>query len=105
LDEPIDGERFSWQDEEGRTYANFPENVDPAYSDPFDTSSVFMKPPHSRYYSHVPADIASHYMKTQTYENVDNQASTGDHTQGAANCFVADSIDTEVRILKIINFA
>ncbi|XP_012228101.1 activated Cdc42 kinase Ack isoform X2 [Linepithema humile] len=94
LDEPIDGEKFSWQDEEGRTYANFPENVNPAYSDPFDTSSVFMKPPHSRYYSHVPADIASHYLKTQTYENVDNQV-TGDHAQGAANCFIADSTDTE----------
>lgn len=97
LDEPIDGERFSWQDEEGRTYANFPENVDPAYSDPFDTSSVFMKPPHSRYYSHVPADVTSHYLKTQTYENVDNQV-TGDHTQDATNCFIADSIDTEVRV-------
>lgn len=94
LDEPIDGERFSWQDEEGRTYANFPENADPAYSDPFDTSSVFMKPPHSRYYSHVPAEIANHYMKTQTYENVDNQV-TGD--QSATN-FIANSIDTEVCI-------
>lgn len=54
-----------------------------------------LKPPHSRYYSHVPAEIANHYVKTQTYENVDNQA-TGDHTQGATNCFTANSsTDTE----------
>lgn len=94
LDEPIDGEKFPWQDEEGRTYANFPGNVDPAYSDPFDTSAVFMKPPHSRYYSHVPVEVASRYMKTQTYGNVDNQE-TGDHVQSTANCFVADSTDVE----------
>ncbi|XP_070150291.1 activated Cdc42 kinase Ack [Polyergus mexicanus] len=94
LDEPIDGEKFPWQDEEGRTYANFPGNVDPAYSDPFDTSAVFMKPPHSRYYSHVPVEVASRYMKTQTYGNVDNQE-TGDHIQSTANCFVADSTDVE----------
>lgn len=92
LDEPIDAERFSWQNEKGaRTYANFP-NMDPTYSDPFDTSAVFMKPPHSRYYSHVPTD---RYMQRQTYSNVDGQeASSG---QGAANCFVASS-DTEVGV-------
>lgn len=95
LDEPIDGEKFSWQDEESRTYANFPGNVDPAYSDPFDTSAVFMKPPHSRYYSHVPTEVASRYLKTQMYGNVDNQEA-GDHAQGTANCFVADSANTEV---------
>ncbi|XP_029163859.1 uncharacterized protein LOC114935261 [Nylanderia fulva] len=93
LDEPIDGEKFSWQDEEGRTYANFPGNVDPAYSDPFDTSAVFMKPPHSRYYSHVPTE-ANRYLQTQMYGNVDNQDAGGDHVQGAAN-FVADSADAE----------
>lgn len=96
LDEPIDGEKFSWQDEEGRTYANFPGNVNPAYSDPFDTSAVFMKPPHSRYYSHVPAEVTSRYLQTQMYGNVDNQDAAGDHVQDTAN-FVADSADTEVR--------
>lgn len=95
LDEPIDGERFSWQDEEGRTYANFPGNVDPAYSDPFDTSTVFMKPPHSRYYSHVPAEIANHYLKTQTYGNVSDQEGR-DNVQDTVNCFVLDSANTEV---------
>ncbi|XP_072744786.1 uncharacterized protein Ack [Anoplolepis gracilipes] len=93
LDEPIDGEKFPWQDEEGRTYANFPGNVDPAYSDPFDTSAVFMKPPHSRYYSHVPNEVASRYMKTQMYGNVDNQQE-GDHLQSATN-FVPDSANIE----------
>ncbi|KAL6430119.1 hypothetical protein ACFW04_007716 [Cataglyphis niger] len=92
LDEPIDSEKFPWQDEEGRTYANFPGNVDPAYSDPFDTSAVFMKPPHSRYYSHVPTEVASRYMKTQMYGNVDNQEAGN---QSTVNCFVADSTDTE----------
>lgn len=95
LDEPIDGERFSWQDEEGRTYANFPGNVDPAYSDPFDTSTVFMKPPHSRYYSHVPAEIANHYLKTQTYGNVSDQEGR-DNVQDTVNCFVLDSANIEV---------
>ncbi|XP_014483921.1 PREDICTED: uncharacterized protein LOC106749216 [Dinoponera quadriceps] len=86
LDEPIDAERFPWQNEKGaRTYANFP-NVDPAYSDPFDTSAVFMKPPHSRYYSHVPTDT-NRYM--QTYSNVDGQEASG--SQGAANCFGSDT--------------
>ncbi|XP_028050596.1 uncharacterized protein LOC105832564 isoform X2 [Monomorium pharaonis] len=94
LDEPIDGERFSWQDEEGRTYANFPSNVDPAYSDPFDTSAVFMKPPHSRYYSHVPADIANCYLKTQTYGNVNDQEG-GDNSQDTMNSFNFDSANTE----------
>ncbi|XP_011339343.1 uncharacterized protein LOC105280462 isoform X2 [Ooceraea biroi] len=94
LDEPIESERFSWQDEEGRTYANFPGNVDPAYSDPFDTSAVFMKPPHSRYYSHVPTEVASRYMKTQTYSNVNNQEA-GESSQDAANCFITNSTDAE----------
>lgn len=94
LDEPIDGEKFPFQDEEGRTYANFPGNVDPAYSDPFDTSAVFMKPPHSRYYSHVPVEVASRYLKTQVYGNVESQEA-GEHVQGTANSFVADSADTE----------
>ncbi|XP_077272538.1 activated Cdc42 kinase isoform X1 [Temnothorax americanus] len=94
LDEPIDGERFSWQGEEGRTYANFPGNVAPAYSDPFDTSAVFMKPPHSRYYSHVPAEVANRYLKTQTYGNVSDQEG-GDNVQDTVNCFVLNSADTE----------
>ncbi|XP_011138174.2 uncharacterized protein LOC105182451 [Harpegnathos saltator] len=94
LDEPIDVERFPWQNEKGaRTYANFP-NVDSAYSDPFDTSAVFMKPPHSRYYSHVPADT-NRYLQRQTYSNVDGQEASG--SQGAANCFVASSSSEEIR--------
>lgn len=98
LDEPIDAERY-WQDEEGRTYANFPGNVDPAYSDPFDTSSVFMKPPHSRYYSHVPVDVTNCYLKTHSYGNVDGQETTSDHVQNVANCFVTDS-DAQVRLWR-----
>lgn len=94
LDEPIDSERFSWQDEEGRTYANFPGNVDPAYSDPFDTSAVFMKPPHSRYYSHVPTEVANRYLKTQTYGNVNEEGEN--NVQDTVNCFVLDSADTKV---------
>lgn len=94
LDEPIDVERSSWQNEKGvRTYANFP-NVDSTYSDPFDTSAVFMKPPHSRYYSHVPTDT-NRYMQRQTYSNVDGQEASSS-SQGAANCFAVGS-DTEVR--------
>lgn len=78
LDEPIEAVIESTQDEHNqsddpRTYANFPGNLDPAYSDPFDTSSVFMKPPHSRYYSHVPSDLTNHYNKTQSYGNIQNQ--------------------------------
>lgn len=92
LDEPIEDERFSWQDDEGRTYANFPGNVDSAYSDPFDTSAVFMKPPHSRYYSHVPTEVANRYIK---YGNVDNQE-TQDQDAAATSSFVADSANIEV---------
>ncbi|KAG5345972.1 ACK1 kinase, partial [Acromyrmex heyeri] len=92
LDEPIDDERLSWQDEEGRTYANFPGNVDPAYSDPFDTSAVFMKPPHSRYYSHVPTDVTNN-LKTQTYGNVNDQKER-DNVQDTVNC-LNNSTDTE----------
>lgn len=99
LDEPIDNERFSWQDEEGRTYANFPGNVDPAYSDPFDTSAVFMKPPHSRYYSHVPSEVASRYLKTQTYGNVNQEA--GESSRDVTNSFIANSANTEVRKYEI----
>ncbi|XP_015437265.1 PREDICTED: activated CDC42 kinase 1 [Dufourea novaeangliae] len=77
LDEPIDDmerqQPVNWQEDDPRTYANFPENVDPAYSDPFDTSSVFLKLPHSRYYSQVPPDMNSRYYKTQAYGNVQNQ--------------------------------
>lgn len=92
LDEPIDAERFPWQNEKGtRTYANFP-NVDPAYSDPFDTSAVFMKPPHSRYYSHVPTDTNC-YLQRQTYSNVDSQEASS--SQDVGNSFVTNS-DTEV---------
>ncbi|KAL6268080.1 hypothetical protein P5V15_001169 [Pogonomyrmex californicus] len=99
LDEPIDDKRFSWQNEGSRTYANFPNNVDPAYSDPFDTSAVFMKPPHSRYYSHVPIDIASHYLKTQMYGNVNNQK--GRHnSQDNMNCFDLDPTETEARVMQ-----
>jgi activated CDC42 kinase 1 len=99
LDEPINSEKFSWQDEEGRSYANFSGDVDPIYSDPFDTSAVFMKPPHSRYYSHVPTDVASRYLKTQTYGNVNNQEA-GESSQDVANCF-ATSTDAEVYRHKI----
>lgn len=92
LDEPIDDmerqQQTTWQDDDPRTYANFPGNVDPAYSDPFDTSSVFMKLPHSRYYSQVPSDVSSRYFKTQTYGNVQNQdAGT---SQDSTNYFAAE---------------
>ncbi|KOC68004.1 Activated CDC42 kinase 1 [Habropoda laboriosa] len=94
LDEPIDvierQEQTNWQVEDPRTYANFPGNVDPAYSDPFDTSSVFMKLPHSRYYSHVPSDVGSRYFKTQTYGNVQNQ-DAGSSTQESTNYFTPES--------------
>lgn len=94
LDEPIDDlerqQQTSWQDEDPRTYANFPGNVDPAYSDPFDTSSVFMKLPHSRYYSHVPSDVSSRYFKTQTYGNVQNQ-DVGGSSQDSTNYFTSES--------------
>ncbi|XP_060828965.1 receptor tyrosine-protein kinase erbB-3-like [Bombus pascuorum] len=94
LDEPIDDlerqQQTSWQDEDPRTYANFPGNVDPSYSDPFDTSSVFMKQPHSRYYSHVPSDVSSRYFKTQTYGNVQNQ-DVGGSSQDSTNYFIPES--------------
>ncbi|KAF3420992.1 hypothetical protein E2986_05824 [Frieseomelitta varia] len=94
LDEPIDDlerqHQTNWQDEDPRTYANFPGNVDPAYSDPFDTSSVFMKLPHSRYYSQVPSDVSSRYFKTQTYGNVQNQ-DAGGSSQDSTNYFTAES--------------
>ncbi|CAL7942057.1 unnamed protein product [Xylocopa violacea] len=91
LDEPIDNieHETSWQDEDPRTYANFPGNVDPAYSDPFDTSSVFMKLPHSRYYSHVPADVSSRYFKTQNYGSVQNQDAGGN--QESTNYYTLES--------------
>ncbi|KAL2713184.1 activated Cdc42 kinase Ack [Vespula squamosa] len=78
LDEPIETVETRTQEEHNqqddpRTYANFPGNLDPTYSDPFDTSSVFMKPPHSRYYSHVPSDLTNHYNKTQSYGNIQNE--------------------------------
>ncbi|KAL2742347.1 activated Cdc42 kinase Ack [Vespula maculifrons] len=78
LDEPIETVETRTQEEHNqqedpRTYANFPGNLDPTYSDPFDTSSVFMKPPHSRYYSHVPSDPTNHYNKTQSYGNIQNE--------------------------------
>ncbi|XP_046819470.1 activated Cdc42 kinase Ack [Vespa crabro] len=79
LDEPIETvettrtQEENNQQEDPRTYANFPGNLDPTYSDPFDTSSVFMKPPHSRYYSHVPSDLTNHYNKTQSYGNIQNE--------------------------------
>lgn len=93
LDEPIDDieqqAQTNWQDEDPRTYANFPGNIDPAYSDPFDTSSVFLKLPHSRYYSHVPSDVSSRYFKTQSYGNVQNQDAGG--SQNSTNYFTSES--------------
>ncbi|XP_078042084.1 activated Cdc42 kinase [Augochlora pura] len=92
LDEPIDDmerQQANWQEDDPRTYANFPGNVDPAYSDPFDTSSVFMKLPHSRYYSQVPPDMSSRYFKTQTYGNVQNQDAAG--SQESANYFTPEA--------------
>lgn len=94
LDELIDDETVSWQDKESRTYVNFPDNMHSAYSDPFDTSAIFMKPPHSRYYSHVPTDAANHYLKTQTYGNVNDQEG-GDNARNTVNSFILDSTDTE----------
>ncbi|XP_043796820.1 uncharacterized protein LOC122717125 [Apis laboriosa] len=93
LDEPIDDieqqPQTNWQDEDPRTYANFPGNIDPAYSDPFDTSSVFLKLPHSRYYSHVPSDVSSRYFKTQNYGNVQNQDAGS--SQNSTNYFTSES--------------
>lgn len=93
LDEPIDDieqqSQTNWQDEDPRTYANFPGNIDPAYSDPFDTSSVFLKLPHSRYYSHVPSDVSSRYFKTQNYGNVQNQ--DAGNSQNSTNYFTSES--------------
>lgn len=93
LDEPIDDieqqPQTNWQDEDPRTYANFPGNIDPAYSDPFDTSSVFLKLPHSRYYSHVPSDVSSRYFKTQSYGNVQNQ--DAGNSQNSTNYFTSES--------------
>ena len=80
LDEPIDAAASRstedyWQEDDPRTYANFPSGnpEQPQTADPFDTSRVFMNPPQSRYYSHVPPDLTNHYYKTpsQTYSNVD----------------------------------
>lgn len=93
LDEPIDDmeQQPNWQDvDDPRTYANFPGNVDPAYSDPFDTSSVFLKLPHSRYYSHVPSDVSNRYFKTQSYGNVQNQ-DAGNSSQNSTNYFASES--------------
>ncbi|XP_043494183.1 activated CDC42 kinase 1 [Polistes fuscatus] len=86
LDEPIETVETITQEEpnqqeDPRTYANFPSNLDPTYSDPFDTSSVFMKPPHSRYYSHVPSDLTNHYNKTQSYGNIQNEESSSSSSQ------------------------
>ncbi|KAI4479907.1 hypothetical protein M0804_010646 [Polistes exclamans] len=86
LDEPIETVETITQEEpdqqeDPRTYANFPGNLDPTYSDPFDTSSVFMKPPHSRYYSHVPSDLTNHYNKTQSYGNIQNEESSSSSSQ------------------------
>ncbi|XP_076300615.1 activated Cdc42 kinase [Lasioglossum baleicum] len=92
LDEPIDDmdrQQANWQEDDPRTYANFPGNVDPAYSDPFDTSAVFMKLPHSRYYSQVPSDMSSRYFKTQTYGNVQNQDAAG--SQESVNYFASEA--------------
>lgn len=93
LDEPIDDieqqSQTNWQDEDPRTYANFPGNIDSAYSDPFDTSSVFLKLPHSRYYSHVPSDVSSRYFKTQNYGNVQNQDAGS--SQNSTNYFTSES--------------
>ncbi|XP_076160209.1 activated Cdc42 kinase [Ptiloglossa arizonensis] len=93
LDEPIDDierqQQGNWQEDDPRTYANFPGNVDPAYSDPFDTSSVFMKLPHSRYYSQVPPDMSNRYLKTQTYGNMQNQDAGS--SQDSTNYFTSES--------------
>ncbi|XP_076235766.1 activated Cdc42 kinase isoform X2 [Calliopsis andreniformis] len=93
LDEPIDDierqQQTNWQEDDPRTYANFPGNVDPAYSDPFDTSSVFMKLPHSRYYSQVPPDVSSRYFKTQTYGNMQNQDAGS--SQDSTNYFTPEA--------------
>ncbi|XP_033207300.1 activated CDC42 kinase 1 isoform X1 [Belonocnema kinseyi] len=79
LDEPIEVERAQqdyWQEDDPRTYANFPGNEDHQDSqpDPFDTSRVFVNPSQSRYYSAVTPDIASHYLKAsqQPYSNARN---------------------------------
>ncbi|XP_043269607.1 activated CDC42 kinase 1 [Venturia canescens] len=82
LDEPIDpaatnnprSSQEYWQEDDPRTYANFPGGIEaPGAADPFDTSRVFMNPPHSRYYSHVPPDLTNHYYKPpiQAYRNVE----------------------------------
>lgn len=79
LDEPIDTAarpaQDYWQENDPRTYANFPEGAELAQTaDPFDTSRLFMNPPHSRYYSHVPSDLTNHYYKppSQAYSNVEH---------------------------------
>ncbi|XP_066588735.1 activated Cdc42 kinase Ack isoform X2 [Prorops nasuta] len=86
LDEPIEASetlaKETWQDEEDpRAYANLP-----GEADPFDTSSVFVKPPHSRYYSEVPPDSNSRYCAVQTCSNV-QQENTGNSTQACKNYF------------------
>ncbi|XP_053982410.1 activated Cdc42 kinase Ack [Hylaeus volcanicus] len=95
LDEPIDDmerqqEQANWHDDDPRTYANFPGNLDPPYSDPFDTSSVFMKLPHSRYYSQVPPDASTRYLKTQIYGSMENQQDAGS-SKDIANYFTPES--------------
>lgn len=105
LDEPIDSSaannpRLSqeyWQDDDPRTYANFPGGVEAAgAADPFDTSRVFMNPPHSRYYSHVPPDLTNHYYKPplQAYGNVeamDEAAGTSGLAEQPANQYSRDT--------------
>ncbi|XP_017882806.1 uncharacterized protein LOC108626579 [Ceratina calcarata] len=103
LDEPIDNieqqqSTTNWPDEDPRTYANFPGNVDPAYSDPFDTSTVFMKLPQSRYYSHVPSDVSNRYFKTQTYGNVQNQDAASSNQE---NYFPAEQPAADVNHYSI----
>ncbi|XP_046483431.1 activated Cdc42 kinase Ack [Neodiprion pinetum] len=88
LDEPIidataQQSQEYWQSDDPRTYANFPGGVEATQPDPFDTSLVFMNPPHSRYYSHVTPDLANHsVVKTQqTYGNVQNDEDTAGASQ------------------------
>lgn len=79
LDEPIIDPAIEpqeyWQSEDPRTYANFPGSSEAAEPDPFDTSSVFMNPPHSRYYSHVTPDMGNQ-VKT-TYGNFQAEENSG----------------------------
>ncbi|KAK0175437.1 hypothetical protein PV327_009188 [Microctonus hyperodae] len=81
LDEPIDASTApqddNWQEGDPRVYANFP-GSNSSQSDPFDTSRVFINPPHSRYYSHVPTDSSNSSTNIQQpYINVgDNEELT-----------------------------